>query len=494
MNSLSHFDSYQPCLPPEILDLFVDALYDCPYINSKSPTLRACSLVSRAFAARARKYLFERVDLRVTTETIEQAEDIYEIMSWTPRALGSGGHLSGIAPFIRVLSVDIWCAQRSVVVRAENVLSAIFQGLHGPEHGIEDLFLSYEEVWGNIGLGLRHSLSDLLRSPRLKTLSLTGFLGLPTMLLVGSRIEDLTLDSIESDDQPCFYSSRYPVHERTYPQLKHLSVRLTDSDHVIPLLETSTTSALNLVSEFSASIDTDDDYMDLVPLLRRMEKTLQTISLNFGSGTHIRTLITHYLNFDAFPDSYFQPEYLVPVDLSKMPNLTEIQFTYDGSSEVSYSDGLRITIILLSMLCAPPSLHTLDMTFITDHTWSPDDPSLPPLIKTLTMPAELNGWTELNGVIAEMTMVKKVVMTICTISCKGNEEATKELSERVERLMRTAMPHFSGTGKVPELVLQFPVADEDEEDEEEGNEDETENGDESKDEDEDESENETWLD
>ncbi|KAJ3517491.1 hypothetical protein NLJ89_g482 [Agrocybe chaxingu] len=470
MNSLPHVDNYQPRLPPEILDLFVDALYDCPYTNSKSPTLRACSLVSYAFAARARKFLFERVDLRVTIETIERIEDIYEIMSWAPRNIGSESHLSGIAPFIKVLSVDIRCSRRSVVVRAENALSAIFQGLHGPEHGIEVLFLSYEEFWTNIGLGLRHSLSDLLRSPRLKTLSLTGFLVLPTTFLLGSHIEDLTLDSIASYDQPSFYSSRYPVHRRTYPQLQHLSVRLTDSSHAISLLEKGTTSALNLVSEFSASIDTDDDYMDLVPLLKRMGKTLQRISLNFGS------------------DSYFNQEYLIPVDLSKMSKLTEIHFTYDGSSEVSYSDSLRITITLLSMLCALPSLHTLDLTFITDHTWAPDDPSLPSLIGTLTVPAELNRWTELNGVIAQMAMVKKVVMSICTISCKGDEKATRELSERVERLIRVAMPHFSGPGKVPELVLEFPVQDEDEdedeEDEDEVDEDETED-EEDEDEDED---------
>ncbi|PPQ97182.1 hypothetical protein CVT26_000459 [Gymnopilus dilepis] len=210
--------------PQEIFDLIIDDLgqqVESGLLEEREPSekaIRACSGASRAFHRRARLYLAElKIDI---------SEDPFPDSSCPTQrllaALTSSIHFPGLGMVYYLQSVSLrlqyplfrGSSKYSHLLQA--VIPEVLDALHGPSHGISSFEIYSESLhgfsdWSHIDKRFTQAFHTMCCSPNMTTLCMSGFSGVPTCILLGTRIKTLEIVnitfSLKDDSAEYIYSS-----------------------------------------------------------------------------------------------------------------------------------------------------------------------------------------------------------------------------------------------------------------------------------------------
>ncbi|CAA7260841.1 unnamed protein product [Cyclocybe aegerita] len=317
--------------------------------------------------------------------------------------------------------------------------------LHGPEHGIECLVLFCNESWLNIGLGLQHAIRDILLSSRLTSLHLILIDNLPRNILIGTHLKGIILvQCFVSDEEDTFYySSRYPAASPLYPQLDSVHVdgdvtslfegEQTKGEHKILL--PSALFALRKLNWTTELRDADG----VSAILSRVSNTLEDLEIKIGQ-------YAGSMQADMF-------------DLTHMKKLNHLRILEERQEMSDYfSPAVNIgdfNYDLLDVLRVPASLRRLELRYVLEFKKGPS--IITPLLDSFDAPPAVNQWARLNGVLSSPSFTAVEEVVIALIIGRFTEEAlppeTKDLYNRIESQVRTALPYFSDSNSTSTLSI-----------------------------------------
>ncbi|KAJ3505010.1 hypothetical protein NLJ89_g7640 [Agrocybe chaxingu] len=434
-----------PRFPSELLDLFIDTLGERPITESRHSTLATCSLVSRSFAHRSRRHTFYRVDTDLSfhrrgTET-EYLTTFYELLTWTSSSSGEGG-LTGIAPYIKQFRCWYDLGDGAEV---EGLLAVIFQCLHGPEHGITLLDVAFNTSWKELGLGLRHALADLFRSPCLATLHITITTDLPRTLLIGSHIKHLLLYWCRLDDAPAplRYSPRYPTVRNAHPQLETLDLEPCWSSAALLVNEDTGKegpqgSALSALRVFKCCLRGFADFDSVVAILPRVENTVEYLKVHYGDSA---LWLDRPTSFDF---TEMRKLHHLAIHLDMTPNLP---LFFPNATNSDFFPIPRV----------PPNLLRLDVVLRALSRASPEGVSKA-FFNSFTEPSEVERWSRLNRALSssEFAGVKEVVVTLQFSSTMVHVflDETARFVGRADASLRAVLSHFQEPKTLKSLSIK----------------------------------------
>ncbi|CAA7260839.1 unnamed protein product [Cyclocybe aegerita] len=440
-----------PQFPQEILDCFIDCLAARNSNNRLDvATLCTCTLVSRAFAHRARGHIFRDVCITADSDDGQEADSeseseesmgnedymilLHELITWKPRHSSPGG-LTAIYPYIK--SLRCCCELGPEDGRWEDLMSTILHAIHGPEHGITKFVFNFSGRWDRLALGLRCAIRDLLLSPHLVKFRATDIEGLPRTLLIGSRIKQLALEkcSVEASEGALYYSSRYPYATASYPLLE-----MVDIDNVGIMYRRLFEREDKNDSENSQSALSALQTLRMYPrrkakktttLYECMKSTVQYIDIQFDDRTSV-------------PASTF--------DLRAMEDLNRLRIQHHRfERSMSFSPALQIEksgYSILDVLRVPTSLRTFSLKYAV-NIGGEHHPPVIAVHETFFAPPEVNEWTRLNEFFSSpgFAAVTRVFITL-SFWVDWNEgvpgaQNPKGFFSDIKTFVRHCLPYFS---------------------------------------------------
>ncbi|KAF8961024.1 hypothetical protein BDZ97DRAFT_1830940 [Flammula alnicola] len=199
-------------IPPEIHDLIIDHFALKPATKfwesdtnvdiENRATLRACSLVSRSYCARAYQRLFSSIILAVDTckphitrdaLTIRRCADILRDSLQFPDI--------GMVYHIRSFSLRIRGAnpEQMRTLFQEGKVGLIVDALQGPNHGINSMTMdvglsTHNEVeYAKLDKEFLRAFDGLCHSPKMRHMHLQGFCSIPRILFYGTHIKHIEM-------------------------------------------------------------------------------------------------------------------------------------------------------------------------------------------------------------------------------------------------------------------------------------------------------------
>ncbi|CAA7260854.1 unnamed protein product [Cyclocybe aegerita] len=314
--------------------------------------------------------------------------------------------------------------------------------------GINLLDVAFNTSWKELGLGLRHALTDLFRSSRLATLHITITTDLPRILLIGSHIKHLLLHWCLVDDAPVplHYSSRYPAVRNNYPQLETLD--LEPCLRSTALLGNENTgregaegSALPALRVFKCCLRGFADFDSVVSILPRVENTVEYLKVHYGDSALWLDRSTSF-NFTKMKKLHH-----LAIHLDMTPNLPLL------FPNATNSDFFPIPRV-------PPSLSRLDVVLRALSRASPENVSKA-FFNSFTEPSEMERWSRLNRALSssEFAGVKEVVLTLQFSSSMVHVflDEKARFVRRADASLRAVLSHFKEpkTSKSLSIQVQF---------------------------------------
>ncbi|KAK0493211.1 hypothetical protein EDD18DRAFT_432636 [Armillaria luteobubalina] len=154
-------------MPQELIDYTLDFLHD------DVPTLRVCTLVSRAFLPRSRYYIYSNVFIVPTAELDifrKYAGQMYQCRKLAA-LLKHSPHVAPLITRFGILAMSQFPMMKNVF--KDTSLFLIIQSLHNLSH-IEIIAGRNQGFWVNFPVATRSLFLEVLRSLPLKTLILKG--------------------------------------------------------------------------------------------------------------------------------------------------------------------------------------------------------------------------------------------------------------------------------------------------------------------------------
>ncbi|CAA7266727.1 unnamed protein product [Cyclocybe aegerita] len=374
-----------PRFPQEILDSFIDSVAALgPVHGEEDAALSKCALVSRSFAHRTRKHVFRQVLLTAEgnddCEGMDNEEYLFVFqgfLTWKPRQPQKDG-LTSIAPYVKKLSL-----------------------------------VSYLPVFS--------TPSDLLLSPHLVSLSLSGIQKLPKALPAGSHVEQLRLRncSVSKVKARLHFSARYPTATSSHPRVRKIDVDDVGAASQLlfgvpdPLYREAATPST--VSEVAIPFDSSGQGQEISTFLTQIKTSVTYIDMKFND------LVTPPLTQSSF-------------NLTRLEELQHLRFSrYQGSR--AFSSTLQLPGLgfdILDVLQVPTSLQAFSLQF---H-YSGDKERF---LESFSAPPEANGWIKLNTFFS----LKSSQIANVEVSILFSRRPRDTFYGQIESQVKTALPFFT---------------------------------------------------
>ncbi|KAJ6588096.1 hypothetical protein B0H19DRAFT_1057349 [Mycena capillaripes] len=365
-------------LPQELMDMIIDNLHD------DIPSLQACSLAARAFAASTRTYIFNKIEIKPPQDSLSSqntCQKFHQLLTSSPH----------IAPLVDELCIVLvgtetsfeydsdgqYLEDRHVTwIMADRTLSLVLplldiKGISLVENAPVD-WNSYGEFcmdWNTIHPQLKTALADVFSSPRLKSVHLRGIVvEYPCQLLSlfsdATSLNDMSLSRL-------YFTQRWdqrdpwPESQPWRPQLRSLLVSEISSDSFCRYLinveiDLAHVSSLTVATD---SIEWREKLMQATNSgvehlrLRYLQAPWIGDSIKSVFGANLRSI--HFFTVSTFR--------LMDALFKYCPHDTRLEFiTFEGpENEDVILDSLNATIDVAIVY-----LPTLTMVEVRAYLWS----------------------------------------------------------------------------------------------------------------------------
>jgi hypothetical protein len=168
-------------IPQEIIDSIIAEVGDDRRL------LKQCSLVSSSFLLPSRKQLFSRISL----ERDHRCWEIYQFLVQNPV----------IKSFVRSISIKrMWDRKTANWMNGRSLIAILRLPFCHLERFSINVCQEFAWTWNSFNSELKDAFLNIIRSSTLKTLSLTGVIGVPITLFHTAHLTTLELDSIFPND------------------------------------------------------------------------------------------------------------------------------------------------------------------------------------------------------------------------------------------------------------------------------------------------------
>ncbi|CAA7261088.1 unnamed protein product [Cyclocybe aegerita] len=349
-------------LPPELIETIVDEI---GLLHDRG-TLKACSLVSLAFAFPAQRHLFRAVDLDNHIPRKKAYQRFHRLLVAKP-------HLGAYVRELRLGddSEDDFGSGKSWIVQAKTLPRTL--GLLPRLEAFTLTFNAEQTNWKAIPAETRSALGHLFRLPSLQAVSLEFIKAFPPQLLLSlTRLKHLSLSCVETDMSTPLATY---IHTRWESNLQSLFLRGTSPPTVEMIGQALASSPPHSLRRLAITPTFEHGFSDAVSDL-------------------IKTGGSCLTAFEWLPSIHFSSS-AGSIDLGLLPQLRLLRFVV--SFRKTYAQGPFPEVVrLLSQLVAPQTVNstanivesvTIDVHCVRNVDGNKLQTEWKPIDKVLTKPA-----------------------------------------------------------------------------------------------------------